>query len=129
MTIARQSFYQQIAQNKRRSWLLMFALGAILMLVGAIIGYAITGSTTGAGAAVVGAFILAILLSAGAWFRGDSLVLAASRAKQVGPGDLPQLVNVVQELSIAAGVPMPRVFIIDDSAPNAFATGRDPAHA
>ncbi len=129
MTVARQSFYQQIAQNKRRSWLLMFALGAILVLLGAVIGYAVTGSTTGAGAAVVGALVLAILLSAGAWFGGDSLVLAASQAKQVGPADAPQLINVVQELSLAAGVPMPRVFIIDDSAPNAFATGRDPAHA
>jgi len=129
MTVARQSFYQQIAQNKRRSWLLMFALGAILVLLGAVIGYAITGSTTGAGAVVVGALVLSILLSAGAWFGGDSLVLAASQAKQVGPADAPQLINVVQELSLAAGVPMPRVFIIDDSAPNAFATGRDPAHA
>ncbi len=129
MTVARQSFYQQIAQNKRRSWLLMFALGAILVLLGAVIGHAITGSTAGAGAAVVGALILSIVLSAGAWFRGDSLILAASQAKQVGPAEAPQLVNVVQELSLAAGVPMPRVFIIDDSAPNAFATGRDPAHA
>lgn len=129
MTVARQSFYQQIAQNKRRSWFLMFALGAILVLLGAVIGYAITGSTAGAGGAVVVALVISVLLSAGAWFGGDSLVLAASQAKQVGPADAPQLMNVVQELSLAAGVPMPRVFIIDDSAPNAFATGRDPAHA
>jgi heat shock protein HtpX len=129
MTVARQSFYQQIAQNKRRSWLLMLILGAILVLLGAVIGYAVSGSTTGAGVAVVGAIILSTLLSAGAFFGGDSLVLAASQAKQVGPEDAPQLINVVQELSLAAGVPMPKVYIIDDTAPNAFATGRDPAHA
>ncbi len=129
MTVARQSFYQQIAQNKRRSWLLMILLSLILVLLGAVIGYALTGSATGAGAAVVGALILSVVLSAGAWFAGDGLVLAASQAKQVGPADAPQLINVVNEMSLAAGVPMPKVYIIDDSAPNAFATGRDPQHA
>ncbi len=129
MTVARQTFYQQIAQNKRRSWLLMVVLGALLVLLGALIGYAITGSVTGAAAAVVAAIILSAVLSAGAWFGGDGLILTASQAREVRPEDAPQLMNVVQELSIAAGVPMPRVYLIDDSAPNAFATGRDPAHA
>ncbi len=129
MTVVRQSFYQQIAQNKRRSWLLMLILGAILVALGAVIGYALSGSSTGAGVAVVGAIILSALLSAGAFFGGDSLVLAASQARQVGPEDAPQLINVVQELSLAAGVPMPKVYLINDTAPNAFATGRDPAHA
>jgi heat shock protein HtpX len=56
-------------------------------------------------------------------------VLAASQAHEVGEADAPQLINVVRELAIAADVPMPRVYVIDDSAPNAFATGRDPRHA
>ena len=129
MTVARQSFYQQIAQNKRRSWLLMIVLSLILVVLGAVIGYALTGSTTGAGAAVVGALILSVILSAAAWFGGDGLVLAASQARLVGPEEAPQLMNVVQEMSLAAGVPMPKVYIINDSAPNAFATGRDPQHA
>ncbi len=129
MTVARQSFYQQIAQNKRRSWLLMVLLTLILVVLGAVIGYAISGSATGAAAAVAGALILSVILSAGAWFGGDGLVLAASQAREVGPADAPQLINVVQEMSLAAGVPMPRVYIINDSAPNAFATGRDPKHA
>ena len=60
---------------------------------------------------------------------GDKLVLAASKAREVDETTAPQLVNVVRELSLAAGIPMPRVYIIDDTAPNAFATGRDPKHA
>jgi heat shock protein HtpX len=129
MTVARQSFYQQIAQNKRRSWLLMIVLSLILVVLGAVIGYALTGSTTGAGAAVVGALILSVILSAAAWFAGDGLVLAASQARLVAPDEAPQLMNVVQEMSLAAGVPVPKVYIINDTAPNAFATGRDPQHA
>jgi heat shock protein HtpX len=73
--------------------------------------------------------ILAGLLSVGAWFSGDALVLSISGAKPVSEQDQPQLIHVVRELSLAANVPEPRVYLIDDSAPNAFATGRDPAHA
>jgi heat shock protein HtpX len=65
----------------------------------------------------------------GTLYAGDGLVLAASQAHEVGEADAPQLINVVRELAIAADVPMPRVYVIDDSAPNAFATGRDPRHA
>ena len=61
--------------------------------------------------------------------RGDSFVLAVSGAKEVDETGAPQLMNVVRELAIAANVPMPKVYIIDDTAPNAFATGRDPKHA
>ena len=63
------------------------------------------------------------------YFAGDKLVLAVSRAREVDETAAPQLLNVVQELAIAANVPMPKVYIIDDTAPNAFATGRDPQHA
>src|ERR671910_987665 len=63
------------------------------------------------------------------YFAGDKMVLAASRARAITPDDAPVLFNVVEELSIAAGLPMPKVYIVDDSAPNAFATGRDPEHA
>src|SRR3712207_7012507 len=57
------------------------------------------------------------------------MVLAASRAKEITHDDAPVLFNVVEEMAIAAGLPMPKVYIIEDSAPNAFATGRDPEHA
>src|SRR4051794_23827748 len=75
------------------------------------------------------ALVVGALISAGSFFSGDSLVLAASSAHEVDAEAAPQLLNVVQELAIAANVPMPKVYIIDDTAPNAFATGRDPQHA
>src|SRR5690349_14940484 len=75
------------------------------------------------------ALVAAALLSAGSYFSGDSLVLAASSVKEVDSTSAPQLLNVVQEMAIAANVPMPKVYVIDDTAPNAFATGRDPQHA
>ncbi|MFN8521166.1 MAG: zinc metalloprotease HtpX [Chloroflexota bacterium] len=126
---ARQTFQQQIAQNKRRSWLLVIILTLILVALGALVGYAFIGTTGGAVAAVVFAIVLSAILSAGAFFSGDSLVLAASQARQVTQDQAPQLMNVVQEMCLAAGLPMPKVYVIDDTAPNAFATGRDPQHA
>jgi heat shock protein HtpX len=63
------------------------------------------------------------------YYAGDSLVLGISGAKELKAEDAPQLWNVVQEMAIASNVPMPRVYLIDDTAPNAFATGRDPQHA
>jgi heat shock protein HtpX len=127
--IGRQTFHQQIAQNKRRSWLLLLIVGAILVVLGAVIGYAWTTEPASALLFVPASIALTAALSAGAWFGGDGLVLAASKARAVTAEDAPQLVNVVRELSLAGGIPEPRVFIIDDSAPNAFATGRDPEHA
>ncbi|MFN8621749.1 MAG: zinc metalloprotease HtpX [Chloroflexota bacterium] len=127
--IARQTFHQQIAQNKRRSWLLLLVVTAVLVLLGYVIGVALTGSAGSGLIFIPAAIALSVVLSAGAWFAGDGLVLAASRAREVTEADTPQLINVVRELTLAASIPMPRVYLIDDSAPNAFATGRDPAHA
>jgi heat shock protein HtpX len=129
VTVARQTFYQQIGENRRRSLLLVVVIMAVLGALGYVLGLAMTGDATGGLYAVPLAVILALLLTAGAWFQGDSLVLAASRARRVTEQDMPQLMNVVRELAIAANVPMPRVHVIDDTAPNAFATGRDPQHA
>jgi len=63
------------------------------------------------------------------YFAGDKLVLAQSQARELAPGEEPQLRNVVETLSIGLGIPPPRIYLIDDTAPNAFATGRDPKHA
>ena len=73
--------------------------------------------------------LFAVLLSAGSYYSGDALVLKASGARELAAADAPQLLNIVEELRIASDLPMPRVYLIDDSAPNAFATGRDPEHA
>jgi heat shock protein HtpX len=129
MTVQRETFYQQIAQNKRRSILLVLLIGLILCVLGYFAGYVFTGDPAGALFFIPVSIAVTAVLAAGAYFSGDSLVLAASRAHEVSEQDAPQLVNVVRELSLAANVPVPRVYVIDDSAPNAFATGRDPQHA
>ena len=124
-----ETFYSQIAANKRNSFLLTLVIVVLFALLGFSIGYAIGGDVTSAIFVTVIALVVGALLSAGSFFSGDSLVLAASSAKEVDAQSAPQLLNVVQEMAIAANVPMPKVYIIDDTAPNAFATGRDPQHA
>ena len=123
------TFYDQIAENKRQSFLLALIVVALFGALGFSIGYAVTGSASGAGVAMAIALGIGSALAVGSYFGGDSVVLGVSGAKEVDPTSAPQLMNVVQELALAANVPMPKVYIIDDTAPNAFATGRDPQHA
>ena len=122
--------YEQIARNRRASWLLMGVVVAILALLGFIIGYAVIGGSNG-GIGLLGVFgVVAILWSVIGYYSGDKMVLAVSGARQVSHDDEPQLYNVVEELTIAAGLPkVPAVYVIEDPALNAFATGRDPLHA
>ncbi len=126
---ATQNFYQQESANRRQSILLVVLLTAVLATFGFVIGYALSGSWQGGIVALVIAILISMLLSSLSYFSGDSLVLSVSHAHEVNSTNAPQLLNVVQELSIAANIPMPRVYVIDDPAPNAFATGRDPKHA
>jgi heat shock protein HtpX len=123
------TFYDQISANRRNSFLLALVVVLLLGALGFAIGYAITGSAGGAVATTTIAVIIGLVLGIGSYFAGDKLLLAASGAKEVDEVSAPQLTNVVRELALAANVPMPKVYLIDDSAPNAFATGRDPKHA
>lgn len=123
------TFYDQISANRRNSFLLAMVVVLLLGALGFAIGYAITGSARGALATTTIATILGVVMGVGSYFAGDKLLLAASGAKEVDEVSAPQLTNVVRELALAANVPMPKVYLIDDSAPNAFATGRDPQHA
>jgi len=123
------TFYDQISANRRNSFLLALVVVLLLGALGFTIGYAITGSAGGAVATTTIAVIIGVVLGVGSYFAGDKLLLAASGAKEVDEVSAPQLTNVVRELALAANVPMPKVYLIDDSAPNAFATGRDPKHA
>src|SRR6185295_6398828 len=123
-----ETFYSQISANKRNSFLLTLVIVVLFALLGFSIGYAIGGVVTSAIFVMVIALVLGGLLSVGSFFSGDSLVLAASSAHEAD-AQAPQLLNVVQQLALAANVTMPKVYIIDDTAPNAFATGRDPEHA
>jgi heat shock protein HtpX len=124
------SMMELIRRNRRNTWVLIFVFMAILVTLGVLIGSAVGGPDWVS--ALVGAIIaatIAFFMVLFGFLQGDSLILSMSQAREIAHQDLPQLFNVVEELSIAAGVPMPRVYLIDDPSPNAFATGRDPAHA
>ena len=123
------SFYDQIAANRRNSFLMAGLVVVLLGLLGFAIGYAIFGSLGGGVLTTAIAVGLGGLAGVGTYVAGDSLVLAVSGAREVDESQAPQLMNVVREMAIAANVPMPRVYIIEDTAPNAFATGRDPSHS
>lgn len=127
--MASTTFYAQQAANRRLTWLLMLSVAVLLGALGFAIGYSTSGDPWGGLGFTVGAVALAVVMSVGSYFGGDALVLAASQAKQVDEATAPQLLNVVREMAIAANVPMPKVYLIPDTAPNAFATGRDPQHA
>jgi len=119
--------FELIRANKIKSWFLVLGLTAVLVALGYVVGEAFAP-----GAGIVGVAIavtIAVAMNLFAYYGGDKAILAMSGARQIQKRDHPQLFNVVEEMSIAAGVPMPKVYIIDDTAMNAFATGRDPQHA
>ena len=123
------TFFREIARNRRDSWILV----GVVALVLAALGGAIGGATGYGWGGVIVALVVAFFMSIGSYFGGDRLVLLSSGAKEVPqtqtPDEYRQLLNVVTEMSIASGLPMPKVYLINDTAPNAFATGRDPKHA
>lgn len=116
--------YEQISNNKRRTWFLMLFFLVILWAIAVLIGKA-TGQS--GFLFVVGVFSLCYALFS--YFAGAKMALAINRAKEITKKDDPRLWRTVENLSIADGLPMPRVYIMEDPAPNAFATGRDPNHA
>jgi heat shock protein HtpX len=120
--------YEQIAANKRKTVLLIFGAIVLLGAVGYVLGLWYGGSGSGV-YGLVGAVALAFVLSLGSFFGGDRLVLASTRAREVTPQEQPRLHNIVEGLSIAAGIPKPKVYVIPEQAPNAFATGRNPDHS
>jgi heat shock protein HtpX len=120
--------YEQIAANKRKTVLLIFGAIVLLGAVGYVLGLWYGGSGSGV-FGLVGAVALAVVLSLGSFFGGDRLVLASTRAREVSPQEQPRLHNIVEGLAIAAGIPKPKVYVIPEQAPNAFATGRNPEHS
>jgi heat shock protein HtpX len=127
--VATSSFYGQISANRRNSFLLAGVVVVLFGLLGFTVGYALTGSSAGALGVTALALGIGAVTGVASYFSGDKLVLAVSGAREVSEADAPQLLNVIRELTLAANLPMPRVYVIDDTAPNAFATGRDPKHA
>ena len=117
--------YEQVAQNKHRSVLLVALFAAFTVLVLVAIAYGIGLGAWSIAVAVLGA----TALSAGAYWRSDSIALAVSRARPADETTYARYHNLVEGLCIASGLPKPRLYVIDDPAPNAFATGRNPNHA
>ena len=117
--------FELIRANKRRSVLLIAGFIVILGLVGLAAGL-VTGY--GPYGAIIALVISAAIAFASYW-KADSIALAVSRAKPADPQQYQRLHNLVEGLCIAGGIPKPRVYIVDDPAPNAFATGRNPRHA
>ena len=116
--------WEQIHSNQRRSVILVIGMGLLLLALGYVLGLYFMGSATGG---MIIALVVWGIMSLVALFQGDNILLALSRAKKIERDDLPQLYNVVEEMKIAAGLEyMPDIYIIDDPAPNAFATGRNP---
>jgi heat shock protein HtpX len=118
--------YEQIARNKRRTALLV--LGALIFAggLGFLFSYLIVNNGF---AGLVIALIIVGIGAASSYFAGDKLVLRASRAKPVTHEEEPRLHNIVEGLALAAGLPKPAVYVVEEKAPNAFATGRDPEHS
>jgi heat shock protein HtpX len=123
------TFRERITRNRRNSLLLIAAFLAFITAFGYIIGFALLGDPRRALFGLALALIVGVVCGLISYFAGDKMVLAASRAREITHDDAPVLFNVVEEMSIASGLPMPKVYIVEDTAPNAFATGRDPEHA
>jgi heat shock protein HtpX len=120
--------YHQIARNKRNSIIVIAGFLAVWLLAGVIIGSIAYGS----GGAIAGAIILGLIgvgAALFAYYFGSATVLAAMGAQEADPHQYQQLYNIVQTLAIGDGLPMPKVYVMNEPTPNAFATGRDPNHA
>jgi len=121
--------WEQIAANRRKSFMLVVATALLLMALGYAFGEYFGGRGYGPYGVAVAAVVW-LVMTLFSWFQGDQVMLAVSGAHKVKKEDLPVLFNVVEEMTLAAGLPkMPDVYVIDDPAPNAFATGRRPETA
>lgn len=116
--------YRQISANKRKTIFMM----VIFILLVAGLGW-LFGQYTGRPLITPYVLIAALIYAVVVYFSSSSMALALNGAKQIQKADNPRLWRIIENLSITDGLPMPKVFIIDDPAPNAFATGRDPDHA
>jgi heat shock protein HtpX len=119
------NIYSQISANKRKTWLIvvLFVLfiTTIVFIYGKASGYGLSYAGIG--------LIISGIIGLVSYYNSDKMVLGMSGAKQIAKSDNPQLFRTVENLCIGAGIPMPKIYIIQDGAINAFATGRDPKHA
>jgi heat shock protein HtpX len=117
--------YDQVAQNKRRSIFLIAGFVVLVVAVGAALNLLVQGGP----ALIVVALFVAGGSAAFSYWKSDAVALAVSRAHPASVEEYPRLHNLVEGLCIAGGLPKPRIYVVDDPSPNAFATGRNPKHA
>ena len=122
------SLYSQIDHNKRETWIILVLFVLIISGLVYLFSYILGGSDYAFFLFPL-AFLFSVFSSVGSYYFSDKVVLAVSGAKKADGTEFTQYKNIVENLSIVAGVPKPECFYIEDTAPNAFATGRDPNHA
>lgn len=118
------TLYTQIDSNKRKTWLLLSIFFIAIILIGYVFSYALDDQGI-----LYFAVIFSIISSFVSYWWSDKLVLAMSGARELTHDSGREIYHLVENLSITAGLPLPKIYIIEDTAPNAFATGRDPEHA
>lgn len=118
------SLYTQQSSNIAKTWLLMTGFLVLVVAVGYAAAWYLNNP-----ALVYGAVAFALIMNVGSYWFSDRLVLRMTNAVEADPAQHRELINIVENLSITAGLPMPKVYVVNDPAPNAFATGRNPEHA
>ena len=123
--VGRTDFYREIRRNKWRTFLILLSFVALIVLVGfafdVLIGFGVAG--------VIVALIVAVGMAFFSYYYSDKVALGAAHAKVADGPEYQRLHNIVEGLCIAAGLPKPTLYVVDDPAPNAFATGRNPKHS
>ena len=119
------TYRQEIGRNRRKTWLILTVFFVLIVTMGVAIDILVGG---GLWIALI-AFVIAVFMAFFAYFKSDSIALAATRAKPADGPEYRRYHNLVEGLCIAAGLPKPRLYVVNDPAPNAFATGRNPEHA
>lgn len=118
------TIYTHTAENVRKTWMIMSVFFMFIIFVGWVFAQAM-----GSPGMLYGAVFFALVMNISGYWFSDKLVIAMTRAKEVSMKDASELYRVVENLAITAGLPMPKVYIVNDPSPNAFATGRDQKHA
>jgi heat shock protein HtpX len=117
--------YDRISANKRQTWLMMFVFVAVLGSFATVVALAVGLPWQAAPFVIAGLAAYALI----SYYVSSSVALAVSSARPVTKEQEPEYYRIVENLCIGSGLPMPKVYVIEDGAPNAFATGRDPKHA
>ena len=118
--------FDQIASNKRRTWVLLFVFFLLLALMGAAVGYLWLGNVWGG---VLTAFIIGGIYALSMIFQATEMVMYMNGAQEIQEKDYPDYYHIVEDMALVAQIPMPRVYVVQDPSPNAFATGSNPKNA